>query len=60
MKKEVLNIKNGLSIMKIKLLSIFLFAAFVSIGQSGQVSGLVTDEDGNLLPYTTVHIKNID
>ena len=46
--------------MKIKLLSIFLFAAFVSIGQSGQVSGLVTDEDGNLLPYTTVHIKNID
>jgi Fe(3+) dicitrate transport protein len=46
--------------MKIRLLSIFLLASFVSIGQSGQVSGLVTDEIGNLLPYTTVHIKNID
>lgn len=60
MKKEALSIKIGLLTMKIKLLSILIFVAFVSIGQSGQVSGLVTDEDGNLLPFTTVHIKNID
>ncbi|MDG2343142.1 MAG: TonB-dependent receptor [Flavobacteriales bacterium] len=46
--------------MKIKLLSIFLLATVLSIGQTGQVSGTVTDENGNLLQYTTVFIKNID
>ena len=46
--------------MRIKLLSIFLLATVLSFGQTGQVSGTVTDENGNLLQYTTVYIKNID
>ena len=46
--------------MRIKLLSIFLLATVLSFGQTGQVSGTVTDENGNLLQYTTVFIKNLD
>ena len=46
--------------MKTKLLVIFILSTFLSIGQTGQISGIVTDEDGNLLPFTTVYIKNID
>ncbi|MBM77722.1 MAG: iron(III) dicitrate transport protein FecA [Crocinitomicaceae bacterium] len=46
--------------MKTKLLLIFILSTFLSIGQSGQISGIVTDEDGKLLPFTTIYIKNID
>ena len=46
--------------MRIKLLSIFLLATVLSFGQTGQVSGTVTDENGKLLQYTTVYIKNLD
>ena len=46
--------------MKTKLLLIFILSTFLSIGQSGQISGIVTDEDGKLLPFTTIYIKNIE
>ncbi len=35
-------------------------STIISSGQTGQVSGFVTDENGSLLPYTTVYIKNVD
>ena len=46
--------------MKIKLLVIFILSTFLSTAQTGQVSGIVRDEDGKLLPFTTVYIKNLD
>ena len=46
--------------MRINLFILTLFIIFQAKAQKGKISGTITDQKGNPIPYATVHIKEID
>ena len=46
--------------MRINLFILTSFIIFQVSAQKGKISGTITDQKGNPIPYATVHIKEID